>query len=70
MAGGGPVGGVVAIVLLGIDCRGVDLDGVGLGVGVSGNAALARLAGSTGQIPVSFEITADAGHAVRQRVVP
>ena len=64
--GRGTVEGVVAIVLLGIDCRGVDLDGVGLGVGVSGNAALARLAG---QIPVSFEITADAGHAVRQRVV-
>ena len=67
--GRGTVEGVVAIVPLGIDCRGVDLDGVGLGVGVSGNAALARLAGSTGQIPVSFEITADAGHAVRQRVV-
>ena len=67
--GRGTVEGVVAIVLLGIDCRGVDLDGVGLGVGVSGNEALARLAGSTGQIPVSFEITADAGHAVRQRVV-
>ena len=67
--GRGTVEGVVAIVPLGIDCRGVDLDGVGIGVGVSGNAALARLAGSTGQIPVSFEITADAGHAVRQRVV-
>ena len=67
--GRGTVEGVVAIVPLGIDCRGVDLDGVGLGVGVSGNAALARLAGSTGQIPASFEITADAGHAVRQRVV-
>ena len=31
--GRGTVEGVVAIVLLGIDCRGVDLDGVGLGVG-------------------------------------
>ena len=38
--GRGTVEGVVAIVLLGIDCRGVDRDGVALGVGViSGGVA-------------------------------
>ena len=63
------VEGVVATVLLGIDYRGVDRDGVGLGIGVSGNAALARHAGSTGQIPFWRESIVSAGHAGRQRVV-
>ena len=64
------VEGVVATVLLGIGYRGVDLDGVGPGVGViSGNAVSAPHAVNTGQIPAFFEITAGAGHAGRQRVV-
>ena len=68
--GRGTVEGVVVTVLDFRNLRGVDRDGVALGVGViSGNVVIARHAGSTGQIPVFFEITADAGHAGRQRVV-
>ena len=75
--GRGTVEGVVATVLLGIDCRGVDLDGVGLGVGViSGGVAF----GAFGvfvffeilKLPIDSDGSAGdciRGHAIRQRVV-
>ena len=71
----GTVEGVVAIVLLGIDCRGVDRDGVALGVGVSGGGVAFGAAGACflmerTKIPADGSVgDCRRGHAVRQRVV-
>ena len=73
--GRGTVEGVVATVLLGIDCRGVDLDGVGLGVGViSGGVAFGAFVScclnERTKIPVGGSVgDCIRGHAGRQRVV-
>ena len=73
--GRGTVEGVVATVLLGIDCRGVDLDGVGLGVGVSGGGVAFGAVDACcliERIKIPFDGSVGdfrRGHAGRQRVV-
>ena len=73
--GRGTVEGVVATVLLGIDCRGVDRDGVALGVGViSGGVAFGAFVSCCLNERTKIPVGGSAGdcirgHAVRQRVV-